>query len=301
MQAISQTSVYHPFPDSNAVWNEQTSVLAGDCPGPPYPNPYLIDSYFSYRLQGDTIINLITYHNIIQSGTFNAHCNIGGDNWGVINNVWAGAYRQEIAQKKVFFIGPNTSGAECLLYDFNLNVGDTLHPGTCDNQFGCSSPVIVISIDSVLVGNNYRKRYNLEMNGMYPNDTLIEGIGATSGLLETICAFESGGNLICFSQNNQPQYPDTSVTCELITKLPEIKNEPTFSVFPNPVNDNFTIEQNGSLQATNFEIMNSLGQLIYFGKLNDITTVSTTNFSKGAYFIRFISSKGVFYKKIIIQ
>jgi hypothetical protein len=143
---------------------------------------------------------------------------------------YRGAYRQNIPQKEVYFVEPFTN-QECLLYDFKLGVGDTVtgcyNPGSC---------IIVSSVDSVLIGSNYRKRINLATNPPY---SLIEGIGSTAGLLEPLCPFEYIANLICFSQNGQTLYPDTVTDCILTTQIPEIPEVEIASVHPNP----FTILQ----------------------------------------------------------
>src|SRR5690348_16741165 len=78
--AKSQTGIYHPFPDSNAIWTEHTQYCCvSDCPPPPSPNPLLVDIYFSYYLQGDTIINAVWYHKLYHSlYSIHQHCAIGG-------------------------------------------------------------------------------------------------------------------------------------------------------------------------------------------------------------------------------
>src|SRR6187455_930285 len=49
----AQTSVYHPFPESNAAWN---NYYAGSW--------HICDEEFSFLLSGDTVIANLTYHKI---------------------------------------------------------------------------------------------------------------------------------------------------------------------------------------------------------------------------------------------
>src|SRR5947207_1265722 len=106
LTAKSQTSVYHPFPDSSAIWNYHYvySCL----------NFGIIDNNYSIIISGDTVINSQTYHQLnifyvqdISTGT----CAPG------VPTGYKGAIRQDTANKKVFYVSPST-GMEELLYDF---------------------------------------------------------------------------------------------------------------------------------------------------------------------------------------
>ena len=56
-----QTNKYHPFPDSNAVWNEEYWYQVG----PPYTNVHNPNILF---LSGDTVISSLQYKKILSSG-----------------------------------------------------------------------------------------------------------------------------------------------------------------------------------------------------------------------------------------
>ncbi len=54
---VGQTNVYHPFPDSNAVWNVYTGQSCG----------WVFDMFevkYSYVLTEDTVINDTVYHKL---------------------------------------------------------------------------------------------------------------------------------------------------------------------------------------------------------------------------------------------
>lgn len=63
-------------------------------------------------------------------------------------------------------------------------------------------------------------------------------------------------------------------------------NLKTFNIYPNPVNNELNIEFKGNNQSINFEIINSLGQLIDKGKLIEKTVVETSLYSPGMYLIK---------------
>ena len=54
--ANGQTSVYHPFPDSNAVWNIHFQLYC-------FANG-TGDENYSITISGDTLINSQTYHKL---------------------------------------------------------------------------------------------------------------------------------------------------------------------------------------------------------------------------------------------
>ena len=277
----SQTNIYHPFPDSNAIWTEEAhGCCAFECPSPPSPNPVLDDYSFSYFMQNDTVIGSHAYHKIYQTGTVYSHCLSGNyvESWRIISKTYSGAYRQDIPSKKVFFIYPS-SGQECLLFDFSLTPGDTLKGGC--HQYG---EVVVASVDSVLVGNTYRNRFNIA-NSPY---AIIEGLGSTGGLLEPLFPFEYSGTLLCVVQNTQTIYPDTTTVCEIVTHVNEVKNPLSFSISPNPFITQATIQANKILSNATLIVYNAMGQQVK--QLKNITgqiiTLRRDNLPAGLYFIR---------------
>lgn len=251
------------------------------------PNPVIADYNFSYYLQGDTIINTLTYHKVYKSaGTAHEHCAIGGtlNNWYNLNNEYAGSYRQDTAMKRVYFISPFAI-QECLLYDFSLNVGDTLNNGcTCGNN------CIVSSIDTVQIKNNYRKRINFFMSAY----SQIEGIGSTAGLLEPYIPFESGGTLICFSQNGQTLYPDTITACYIIIAgVNEIKDSKLYSISPNPFHTSAILQVSSECINSELIIYNTIGSKVKQQSIRaESIQINRNDLANGFYFFKIITDKG---------
>jgi hypothetical protein len=203
--SVAQVNVYHPFPDSNAVWCDSVGLNQAHT---------FYCGILNYTLAGDTIVNGIIYHQLNkQEQSFlvnNSWCYPNMPN--PFDKGYVGAIRQDVVHRKVYFLAPS-SKVDSLLYDFSLNVGDTLR--TYIAQV-CLSPVIVTSIDSVLIGSNYRKRWTINESGCMTMGEIIEGIGSTFGLLYIMVSYgsnaegagEAVSNLYCFSQNNQSLYPN---------------------------------------------------------------------------------------------
>src|ERR1035437_2724792 len=291
---IAQTNVYHHMPDSNAIWR----VTYGT--GITVDNDNCCNDCLQYQNQisGDTVIGAYTYHKLTKSGVtyyyhYSTACDFSNPTGGF--NGYCGAYRDDTSAKKVYVIMRDSS-TEALLYDFNLNVGDTIHP--VFNLFNC--PLITIaSIDSILIGNNYRKRWNINFATCGNAASIIEGIGSTFGLFEQLTNFESGGQLVCFSQNDTSLYPSLSLGgCALFTVgLKEVINaDETISIFPNPANNTITI-RHAVLPAKEESLIISdiFGREIYYQSKSN-STLSTIDISKwndGVYYWEMISNNGI--------
>ncbi|MBA3971394.1 MAG: hypothetical protein H0X46_04505, partial [Bacteroidetes bacterium] len=201
--AKGQTFVYHPFPDSVAVWNFYVYL--------PCPEIVSLQENYSIAITGDTIIGGLLYQKLFTPHIIKSYDTTicGGEYPG-----YKGATRQDTTNKKVFFIYPSDT-AEYLLYDFTMQLGDTVKGITAT-----SPNDTVLSIDSILVGGSYRKRWNINP---YFNISFIEGIGSTYGLIESSPGYAIGTfpyyGLQCFSQDGTTLYPSTSSNCQLITSI----------------------------------------------------------------------------------
>jgi len=205
LSILSYSQKYVPFPTENAEWNIAYST------GPNYPYG-ITTSLLQYSLRGDTIINEIGYNKIC--------LNIGTRELPVYRLV---GFLREM-NKQIFYIGSGYINAaywinpqkmkwikecssaqlnnnELMLYDFNVKEGESV-------QWGYNGDIID-KIDSVLIGQSYRKRYSFKNS----NNLVIEGIGSVvKGLFDkatpiTTCG---GSNMdsehICFSKNGETVY-----------------------------------------------------------------------------------------------
>lgn len=248
--------VYVPFPDSNAIWQVEYGGYQCSC-----------CASYNYSFDGDTLIGSHVYHRIHKRGL--KYLEIQGLCTTIpaqLIDEYIGAIRNDNSQKKVFIV-PSDSTTEYILYDFNLGVGDTVDSWL--NQSSFSSPwlhVVVDSIDSVLVANQYRKRFNLlVIDGGFLPVKIIEGIGSTSEpFIGPLYEFEWGGYISCFKQNGQVLFPDTSSLCLLTdVSMMGITNS-NMKIYPNPFVSAITIIiQNPQPIQSNIEILNILGQTVY--------------------------------------
>jgi len=287
--AHGQTATYHPFPDSNAVWNEGCVYLQNNTP---VNNPQI------FFLAGDTLISAITYKKVLTSGY--KYYMIPSNNCCFYYNQPAGDIRQDTAQRKIYL---HMSPSDVLLYDFNLNIGDTL-PVSYINYQGSGN--YVSSIDSVLVGTTYRKQYHISTNvdpngfGIWDSNyvQLIEGIGSTFGLFSPLLPpFEGGCSLNCYSENNVVLYTNANSTCDMTVGINENNTADNFvNIYPNPFSSQTTLQTDNLFKNATLTVYNSYGQTVK--QIKNISgqtiTLFRDNIPSGLYFLRLTQDNKTF-------
>lgn len=294
---FAQTSIYHPFPDSNAVWGVGSScidVLCGDG----------ADTRYYYI--GDTIIGSYLYKKLfgfVVSSTNNSCCTPSS----LIYSGLVGCLRQDTTTRKVYFNTDPSVYSDTILYDFTLQAGDTCKTLACLN---CQSNGMVIrSIDSILIGAFYRKRYNFDTLGTC-SLSFIEGIGSTGGILGFCTFFEVGSELYCFSENGILLYngshcqgsPYSGPCNALYSNTNDYSSGRTIKIFPNPVSDILNIDHNFS-DALEINLIDVFGTTHYKNQIESGKTsfLYLSELSAGLYFLRAFNKKEYIVKKIVIQ
>ena len=192
-------------------------------------------SYTYYYTEGDTSINNTDY---IKLGT---------------NGNYMGAYRD--SNRVVYFI-PDTSLTEYVLYDFNLEVGDTIiHPY---GGGGFSTDTVTIwQTDTILIDGNSHKTISLSSMAHW-----IEGIGSQNYLLNPYDFAGLSGNdyLQCMMSDSSFIFGANNGFCT--TSINETENANSeLNIFPNPANSNFQIQlEEGTIQR--IQIMDITGKII---------------------------------------
>jgi len=230
---------YFPFPDTNAAWNTvgDNEITGGEW-------------HFRYAVSGDTVINSMVYSKIYKMY----------DSTILHPNSTYFAAIRENDNKQVFCL---ISGfPESILYDFNLDIGDTIWynigGGLCYNDVDFwveSHYKMVMGIDSFLLDNNtYRKSWTLE--GALWEHTWLEGIGSINWyglfnpLISAIALCGDSYQFACFKQNDIVLYLDNPFCekcfCQLYTGIEKHKNydRPLINIFPNPSKSKIIIQFN---------------------------------------------------------
>jgi len=185
IEANTQTYQYVPFPTGNTVWSEKSCICDGFC-----------NVYDKYIITGeDTIINNNNYKKLYLFfdsvfNSNNAFC-LGGireENKKIYYCGEQSFYNNSINYYKPYFID-GCQNNEILLYDFSLNIGDTLTNinycfNTIDPNISGEMKIVVSDIDTLFFNNSCRKVfYFYETSGYTFYTYWIEGIGSNRGLL----------------------------------------------------------------------------------------------------------------------
>ena len=121
--------------------------------------------------------------------------------------------------------------------------------------------------------------------------------------VNTVDLVSTGGgpNLFPCTSINYNYSNAPSPGCSQTTGINVVKIEQTFSLFPNPSNGNFTINNPGELNAT-VKIYNSLGEEVFSQTLNSKQeTVNLSSLPKGIYFVQIAGSNNLFSQKIVVE
>ena len=244
----SKSQAYIPLIDTNAVW-KQCEIG--------YPPPPIIWylHHWDHIIMDDTIINN-TIYKAVGKIDYNVEC----------SKIFTGPYyyaaiREDTIERKVYKYHPD--GDE-LLYDFSLELGDTLRTSI---GYG----LVCIAHDTILVGDSYRKRWTYAYE-TYPEIDVVEGIGAYTGLLEYMVIFEHVFYLRCYYYTGEsiyinPFFPisqcDLEIDTCLTTRIKELANDNKIKTLPNPFNTSTTLSYTLDKPSTvTITIFNPQGQLI---------------------------------------
>ena len=182
---------YHPIVEDGKQWN----VLFTYPWNPPEPAHRYTDIY---KIEGDTLLDGMSYK--MMYATRNEDLT-GWNLWGFI---------RETENGQVFSRRPSTSD-EQLLYDFSMEVGDTI----CMCDYGYDECcMVVIEKGETIVNGEPRQQIVLEYPwGGGDGEVWIEGIGSLYGIIDSGSHFLTGGstNLLCYYEDGDLIWQNTSL------------------------------------------------------------------------------------------
>ena len=272
-QVVAQS--YIPIPDSNAYWRLTDGTIT--------------DLFFTDSVKNDTVINSKIYTELF---------------YKYISGTYAGCYRNDILNKKVFYIPPDST-QEFLLYDFAANIGDTvnvIHKNQSFPSFPSSFQMRKIVVDSVVyrtIGpRNHKRIYLSTSNDM---DMWTEGIGNINGIV-SVYSWNSQ-ILWCMSYDDTVYYSNNfSLSqennyfygrCDTVS-VPLLIEEnvivSSIKIFPSISSSTISINSPDVLYPLKIIIYNSLGLLYKTQLMNENSLLSIDDYSSGIYLIQILSN-----------
>ena len=193
--------------------------------------------------------------------------------------------REDVATKKVY---RNIGGVDRILYDFSLQVSNTI-------TLGNGSTYTVISITNIPVNGGTRRKFFLD-NGFF-SENWIEGVGSSQHPLRPsyempsdpyiylTCSAQNGVNIYNHNlANGQPTATDCTMlnVDELSFKSHDIQYA------PNPFTTELYITAPSDFKNATIKVFNAIGQLVReLTNVNGNTvTVRRDNLNSGIYFVQ---------------
>jgi hypothetical protein len=270
---------YFPFPSDAASWNcldwHQWSQYD------------IFLTNYQYTQEGDTnidgkIYRKIYHQDIDYSGDVTL---LGGIREDQSKNIYFYPFNTDVFPPTGGLSFPSDS-SENLLYTFNnLTIGMIL-PINTEN-----TTLQVVGIDSVLIGNQYHRRYQIQNPLLLSDDFWIEGIGSTLELFSPFTfEFEWTHFTLCFTDSityfiNPPNGED-SCHYSLPTGIDEFESQNLF-IYPNPAEDIIRINGFKGTGQQTVEIYNAQAQLILSKKIDSSDLeLDIRNLKPGLYFVK---------------
>ena len=311
---------YTPFPTENAQWSVNNE---------------------KYALYGDTIINEKKYSKVYKQTADEAFefdidkaeyfCAIRND---VENKRVYGVYKKELPIKyhdNIYYTN-RTSKKEFLLYDFSLNLGDTVSVANFDEaendgfiRYVKFKRVETIGIDItnntfvtlhdndsifVLANGEQRKRILMENISETLFQSWIEGIGSSDGPFNHYNNFSfelfTIKRLLCYNENDECLYKqscfdyDEDDDCFTNYYPDDVveNNENDIMIYPNPTDDFINIE-NPSDSEYSIGIYNDKGQKLISKSSSGTSNINVSDLPCGLYIITINSNYKNYNFKLI--
>lgn len=263
---------YQPLVDTNKIWSHVVCMYN--------ENFELVNCSTDYtKFTEDTLIDGYLYKKVMRS-------------YDSIMMTWTnnGYIREDIINKKIFY-KPSIEINEKLLYDFNVNIGDSIcvypQPENCE-------PFIVDSIDTIFIAGKLRKRIIPEFHLNY-TAVWIEGFGSLLGVLQSgyYNYFGALHSLLCYIDNDTIKFvnPDFNTCYYHPLIINDFEKSKNFSIFSNPVTNESVIKfyKPDYKYLVIYDIYGKKIKEFLIDKSMDHIKIRNADFASGIYLIKLIT------------
>ncbi len=295
---FAKSQTYYPFQTDTAQWNVDSYDGSNMQP---------VHRTYSYFINGDTIIDTLLYSKIYEDMA------VYDTIIDTISAYYLGGLRED-NNKHIYFKPSeiyimfslkcgliNTDLDEFLLYRFDLSIGDTFNLNQHTIGAGDYS---VFDIDSVLIGQHYRKRFMIRnFNNMFGDDHWIEGIGSLQSLFGPTCfPFEAWDQLLCYKDPNTDfvSYMSFEDDCTGFVVGAYENKQPNIHIYPNPCRTKLNIEIASGRRISEINVYNLLGQNIIHEKI-ETDNLDVSSITTGVYIIELQLNSIIIREKLIIK
>lgn len=295
---------YHKLIDENKEWIVKERVED--------PNSILPDEIhyrFSY-FRGDTVLNNIDYKKLYHQPFYRSYLDFSNGQGGVFTidsvlkqPILVAFLREDTLTEQVFVVSNSFSPPpnEELLFDFSLNVGDTLYSNPLID-FGVVGEID--SIGTLLAGASVRSIHYFDGdNGVSINNLranyMIEGMGGPGGIIDPFyllgLGFTLDNEIVCYIENGDSLFGSCNYP-NFITDVNDLDfKRIDFKMYPNPGNNQLIIVHDlSNAQGLSIEIIDLQGkkQFVKVVNVNEIK-LDVWDLPQGIYFIQLKDADGI--------
>lgn len=199
----------------------------------------------------------------------------------------------------IIYNSQNQTYVQEVMYNFNLNVGDTITPySEWESPYG--ETFEVLEVDSFFFAEKYRKRISLGFMGS--TDTTeywYEGVGSSMGLIYPGCLIiDLGFDLLCFYENDTLLYNYNifgNYSCWITVSTPLFPLGEMEIFGPNPASDVIYLKENGEIEQCVIYDINGKSLIS-----SNESTINVSGLKEGIYFIHLLTKNQNFVQKLII-
>lgn len=245
---------------------------------------------YAYRINGTSSVNDTVYYQVEKF----SYC---GDNIPITPLM---LIREDSGK---WYIRYDEMDSDELLFDFTLEVGESISLETCYNFFAEPQTLVVTSIEDItMYDGSVRRMWTLvydDTSDLAGNiEYWIEGIGNMYiGLIHSLSfsCVDLNEWLHCFLENDNRKFPSyefpTGVDCCNTVGVVEQQLDGSISIYPNPSTTEVTIKN--EVPISKVEIFNPFGSIIYTAQPNNaIVSVNTEFLPTGCYLISITTDTG---------
>ena len=293
----AQTNIYHPFPE-NAIWRVDYYY------DNPFQYPCSYRFYFQYQLEGDTLINGSICQKIMRSPVQadSISCDVIGQPSAPYSG-YVGAICELPDSNKVNFIFPGSETAY-LLYDYNMNLGDTLRGLLVQYD-----TLLVSNKDSIQINGVYHKRWTFTPTPDNITSYLIEGIGSKAGLIEPLFSYFADFTdhyLVCVKDSTTVYFEtvnNSNPGCDWqVVNQQEVSSTPQLKIFPNPCSQQFEVNFEKIFSNISLRLQSTQGYEVLHQTFNQVEKIqlSLSDLPSGFYILHIDADQTSTCERIIV-
>lgn len=270
---------YFPIVEEYKEWNTLQIGYPGT--GNPWDTIYWTKTY---KISGDTLIDNILYKKVMFS-----------EEEIPVNYEFFGGIRED-ENHEVWFYPTVGITEERLIYDYSVNIGDTL-----ENLY--QSVMIVDSIAYHEIAGADRKHIYFSYIDFPCTELWIEGIGSNFGILSSGNGCTLGGWtwFLCMTKEGELIYMNPNFnTCYLINTGTNERISNDFVLTPNPAKDILILKNINHYQISSIKLFKVTGTFIK--KFNiESTVLDIKDILPGSYLIIVETAEGTYRLKLIVK